>query len=71
MAERVIAYLNDRKEFEIVQYRGVKKIEEISPEGLSTEFENLKDHDVLHPVSESTWDDYFDRWFSGHYSCDM
>ena len=70
-AERVIAYLNDRKEFEIVQYRGVKKIEEISPEGLSSEFENLKDHDVLHPVSESTWDDYFDRWFSGHFSCDM
>lgn len=39
-AERVIAYLNDRKEFEIVQYRGVKKIEEISPEGFSSEFCN-------------------------------
>ena len=34
-ADRVIAYINDREEFEIVQYRGVKKIEEISPEIIS------------------------------------
>ena len=65
-AERVIAYINDRKEFEIVQYRGVKKIEEISPEGFSQEFEGLKKHEVLHSESENAWDNYFDKWYSGH-----
>lgn len=68
-AEKVIAYLNERKEFEIVQYRGVKKIEEISPEGLSPDFEELKAHGALHSESEteSAWDDHFDRWYSSHF----
>ena len=70
-ADRVIAYINDRKEFEIVQYRGVKKIEEISLEGLGPEFEGLMDQGALHPVSESAWDDYFNRWYLGHFSGDM
>jgi len=70
-ADRVIAYINDRKEFEIVQYRGVKKIEEISPEGLSQEFEELKNHGALHSESENAWDNYFDKWYSGHLSQDV
>ena len=70
-AERVIAYNNDRKEFEIVQCRGVKKIEEISPEGFSQEFEGLKNHEVLHSESENTLDNYFDKWYSGHLSQDV
>ena len=70
-ADRVIAYINDRKEFEIVQYRGVKKIEVISPEGLSQEFEELKNHGVLHSESENAWDNYFDKWYSGHLSQDV
>ncbi len=70
-ADRVIAYINDREEFEIVQYRGVKKIEEIAQEGLSPEFEELKTHGVLHSVSESAGNDYFDRWYLGHFSGDM
>ncbi len=70
-ADKVIAYINDRKEFEIVQYRGVKKIEEISPEGLGTEFADLKGHDGLHPLSEDIWDSYFDKWYSGHLSRDV
>ena len=36
----------------------------------SPEFEELKDRGALHPVSE-TWDDYFDRWYSAHFSVDM
>ena len=51
----------DRKEFKIVQYRGVKKIEVISPEGLSQEFEELKNHGALHSESENAWDNYFDK----------
>lgn len=70
-ADRVIAYVNDREEFEIVQYRGVKKIEEISQEGLSPEFEELKTHGALHSISESAGNDYFDRWYLGHFSGDM
>lgn len=70
-ADRVIAYINDRKEFEIVQYRGVKKIEVISPEGLSQEFEELKNHGALHSESENAWDNYFDKWYSGHLSQDV
>ena len=70
-ADRVIAYINDRKEFEIVQYRGVKKIEVISPEGFSQEFEELKNHGALHSESENTWDNYFDKWYSGHLSQDV
>ena len=70
-AEKVIAYINERDEFEIVQYRGVKKIEEIAPEGLSPDFEEFKARGALHSESESASDDYFDRWYSGHFSGDM
>lgn len=34
-ADKVIAYIKDRDESEIVQYRGVKEIEEIVPYGIS------------------------------------
>ena len=38
-ANKVIAYIGSRDEFEIVQYRSVKDLEEITPFGLSAEFD--------------------------------
>ena len=55
----------------LVQYRGVKKIEEISPEGLSSDFEELKAHGALHSESEGAWNEYFDRWYLDHFPRDM
>ena len=40
-------------------------------EGLSPEFEELKTHGALHSVSESAGNDYFDRWYLGHFTGDM
>jgi len=41
-AEKIIAYLNDRREFEIVQYGNVCQIEEITRRGPSEEFLSLR-----------------------------
>jgi RNA-splicing ligase RtcB len=40
-ADDVIAFTNERQEFEIIQYRGVKDIEEIPRAGVSAEYKEI------------------------------
>lgn len=40
-ADDVIAFTNARQEFEIIQYRGVKDIEEIPRAGVSAEYKEI------------------------------
>jgi len=66
-----VVIMNVTMDMCVDRYRGVKKIEVISPEGLSQEFEELKNHGALHSESENAWDNYFDKWYSGHLSQDV
>ena len=67
-ADKVIAYIGGRGEFEIVQYRGVKGIEEIPLAGLSTEFEKLRNTDSSFTLPDPKHDqDYFDEWYAAHH----
>ena len=63
-ADRVIAYIGGRNEYEIVQYRGVRKIEEIPLAGISSGFEEMKSSGELsHPVTQESANMYFDKWY--------
>ena len=63
-ADKVIAYIGGRVEFEIVQYRGVRSIEEIPLAGISTGFEDMRySGDLYHPVPQDTANAYFDTWY--------
>jgi hypothetical protein len=65
-AEKVIAYIGDRSEFEIVQYRSVKQIEEISFQGISEEFQSLCGLSVISPDAAIENNqkrlEYFNKW---------
>ena len=51
-------------EYEIVQYRGVKDVEEISPVGISSSFEELRmSRDPHQVVSQESANAYFDKWY--------
>ena len=64
-ADKIIAYIRDRNEFEIVQYRGVKNIEEISLVGLSQEFENLRNFSSPFAMPDLDAESkYFDKWYN-------
>ena len=61
-ADKVIAYIGGRFEFEIVQYRGVKNIEEIPLAGISAGFEEMRNSgDIHHPADMKVAQDYFDK----------
>ena len=63
-ADKVIAYIGDRKEYEIVQYRGVRNVEEIPVAGFSIDFQNMRDPgDPYHLVSQEMVNAYFDKWY--------
>ena len=63
-ADKVIAYMGDRKEYEIVQYRGVRNVEEIPVAGFSIDFQNMRDPgDPYHLVSQEMVNAYFDEWY--------
>jgi len=63
-ADKVIAYMGGRKEYEIVQYRGVRNIEEISPAGCSVDFQSMRNSgDIHYPVSQEMVNAYFDKWY--------
>jgi len=66
-ADKVIAYIGGRSEFEIVQYRNVKQIEEIPMQGPSAEF--LKIREATNETSIPAWKEahkknleLFNRW---------
>ena len=60
----MIAYIGGRFEFEIVQYRGVKNIEEIPLAGISAGFEEMRNSgDIHHPADMKVAQDYFDKWY--------
>ncbi len=63
-ADKVIAYIGGRLEFEIVQYRGVKNIKEIPLAGISAGFEEMRNSgDILHPADMKAAHDYFAEWY--------
>lgn len=65
-ANKVIAYIGGRDEFEIVQYRSVKNIVEIIPCGLSAEFDLWRHQDnpfSVDPDREKKSIAYFDTWY--------
>jgi len=66
-ADKVIAYINERYEFEIVQYRNVKNIEEIPSTGVSQEFMNIHEQErnssrVYEPHCDPK-ELYFNQWY--------
>ena len=63
-ADKVIAYIDGRFEFEIVQYRNVKSIEIIKPSGISDEYYEIRNnHSTDRTALEN---DYFNRWYYNH-----
>lgn len=65
-ADKVIAYLNGRYEFEIVQYRNVRQIEEIARRGPGEEFLSLNSEATAYTEEaiarkNSIYEDYFNK----------
>lgn len=64
-SDKVIAYIGGRVEFEIVQYRGGRKIEEIPLAGISSGFEEMRNSGKpYHPVDPELARQYFDEWYT-------
>ena len=64
VADKVIAYMGGRKEYEIVQYRGVRNIEEVSAAGFSVDFQDMRNSgDIHHPAPQEMVNAYFDKWY--------
>ena len=64
-ADDVIAYTNGRSEFEIVQYRGVRNIEEISRVGVSETYRtwSVEDNSSSDEEGGSLAVELFSRWY--------
>lgn len=63
-ADKVIAYLNEREEFEIVQYRNVKDVQEITPlRGYSPQYEKYLAGRSLSLSEREKSKPYFDEWY--------
>ena len=61
---KVIAYLNEREEFEIVQYRNVKDVQEITPlRGYSPQYEKYLAGRSLSLSEREKSKPYFDEWY--------
>ena len=62
-ADKVIAYLPERSEFEIIQHRNVKDVQEITPlRGYSPPFNAFQSSKKwVHDEEES--DRYFNEWY--------
>lgn len=63
-ANKVIAFLNERNEYEIIQYRNVKDIEEVPAQGFSEAYrEYLREgnHIIVDEGHSQKYQDYFDE----------
>lgn len=63
-ADKVIAYLNNRNEFEIIQHRNVKDVHEITPlRGYSPPYEKYLATRTFNIREASVGDRYFNEWY--------
>lgn len=66
-ADKVIAYLDDCGEFEIVQYRNVKNVEELPIRGASTEYMDICEQErnsrQIYEPHCSPKELYFNQWY--------
>ena len=67
-ADKVIAFLNGRDEFEILQFQGVENIQIIPIEGESKEFRDLMEKISKLPRSQENnssamFEDFFNNWY--------
>ena len=63
-ADKVIAYLNYRNEFEILQYRNVKDVQEITPlRGYSSLYNTFLESQTTPGSDADAGDRYFNEWY--------
>ena len=67
-ADKIIAFLNSRDEFEILQFQGVENIQIIPIEGQSKEFRDLMEKISKLPKSQENnssamFEDFFNNWY--------